>query len=135
MPRRCRRPQRHDGPVPGAGSGALRRQVGVQVTRILTDNGGNYRSTVFGTAVTTQGIRHKCRRGPFRPQTNGKAVVPSTRRSTGNEWAYARVYLSNEELGRPAGVPSTATIITAPTAASAGPSSIETVNNVSEAYT
>ena len=68
--------------------------LGVQVTRILTDNGGNYRSTVFGTAVTTQGIRHKWTR-PFRPQTNGKAEAFN--KTLQNEWAYARVYLSNEE--------------------------------------
>lgn len=67
---------------------------GVQVTRILTDNGGNYRSTVFGTAVAAHGIKHKWTR-PFRPQTNGKAEAFNKTLQT--EWAYARVYTSNEE--------------------------------------
>ena len=68
--------------------------LGVQVTRILTDNGGNYRSTVFGTAVAAHGIRHK-RTRPFRPQTNGKAEAFN--KTLQAEWAYARVYISNEE--------------------------------------
>ena len=44
--------------------------------------------------MTTQGIRHKWTR-PFRPQTNGKAEAFN--KTLQNEWAYARVYLSNEE--------------------------------------
>ena len=33
--------------------------LGVPVGRILADNGGTYRSTVFGTTVAAHGIRHK----------------------------------------------------------------------------
>ena len=68
--------------------------LGVQVTRILTDNGGNYRSTIFGAAVAGHGVRHK-RTRPFRPQTNGKAEAFN--KTLQAEWAYARVYTSNEE--------------------------------------
>ncbi len=68
--------------------------LGVPVRRILTDNGGNYRSTVFGTAVAAHGIRHKWTRA-FRPQTNGKAEAFN--KTLQNEWAYAHVYTSNEE--------------------------------------
>ena len=68
--------------------------LGVQVTRILTDNSGNYRSTVFGTAVAAHGVRHKWTRA-YRAQTNRKAEAFN--KTLQNEWAYMRVYTSNEE--------------------------------------
>ena len=58
--------------------GFLRRAVafyarhGIVVERLLTDNGGAYRSTVHAIACKTMGIRH-LRTRPYRPQTNGKA--------------------------------------------------------------
>jgi transposase len=60
--------------------GFLRRAVahyasyGVQVERLITDNGGAYRSTIHAIACRTLGIRH-LRTRPYRPQTNGKACV------------------------------------------------------------
>jgi len=45
---------------------------GVNVQRVLTDNGSPYRSTIHAIACRTHGIRH-LRPRPYRPQTNGKA--------------------------------------------------------------
>jgi transposase InsO family protein len=45
---------------------------GVPVTRILTDNGSAYRSTIHALACRRLGVRH-LRTRPYRPQTNGKA--------------------------------------------------------------
>ncbi|HET8742813.1 MAG TPA: IS481 family transposase, partial [Gaiella sp.] len=56
--------------------GFLRRAVafysrhGVRVERVLTDNGGAYRSTIHALACRSLGIRH-LRTRPYRPQTNG----------------------------------------------------------------
>jgi transposase InsO family protein len=58
--------------------GFLRRAIafyarhGITVERILTDNGGAYRSTIHAAACRTLGIRH-LRTRAYRPQTNGKA--------------------------------------------------------------
>jgi transposase InsO family protein len=58
--------------------GFLRRAVafyarhGITVERVLTDNGGAYRSTIHAAACRTLGIRH-LRTRAYRPQTNGKA--------------------------------------------------------------
>jgi transposase InsO family protein len=51
---------------------AFYRRYGITVERVLTDNGGAYRSTVHALACRTLGIRHT-RTRPYRPQTNGKA--------------------------------------------------------------
>ncbi len=45
---------------------------GIQVERLLTDNGSPYRSTIHALACRQLGIRH-LRTRPYRPQTNGKA--------------------------------------------------------------
>ena len=68
--------------------------LGVGVQRILTDNGMNYRSHLFGRFAHERGISLK-RTRPYRPQTNGKAerVIQTLLR----EWAYQRHYDSNEE--------------------------------------
>ena len=61
-------------------AGFLRRAVkhytsyGITVERLITDNGGAYRSTVHAVACRALGIRH-LRTRPYRPQTNGKACV------------------------------------------------------------
>ena len=62
---------------------------GVRIARVLTDNGGNYRSRRFCTAADRQSIRLK-RARPYRPQTNGKAerFIQTLIR----EWAYVRPY-------------------------------------------
>ena len=67
---------------------------GVTIERILTDNGGNYRSRVFADVALTHSIRLK-RTRPYRPQTNGKAE--RFNRILQNEWAYARPFTSNAE--------------------------------------
>jgi len=60
--------------------GFLRRAVafyaryGITVQRVLTDNGGAYRSTIHAAACRTLRIRH-LRTRAYRPQTNGKACV------------------------------------------------------------
>lgn len=67
---------------------------GVTVSRILTDNGGNYRSRAFANVALTHSIRLKQTR-PYRPQTNGKAE--RFNRILQNEWAYSRPFTSNAE--------------------------------------
>lgn len=62
---------------------------GVTIRRLLTDNGGNYRSADFATACRTHRIRHY-RTRPYRPQTNGKAE--RFIRTLLHEWAYAQAY-------------------------------------------
>jgi transposase InsO family protein len=68
------------------------RAMGVEVERVLTDNGWAYRSQAYRTVLA--GRRHS-RTRPYRPQTNGKAE-----RFIGTalaEWAYGRAYLSNAD--------------------------------------
>jgi transposase InsO family protein len=67
-------------------------QVGITVERVLTDNGGCYRSHVFAEAAEAIGVQLR-RTRPFRPQTNGKAEAFN--KTLQNEWAYRRVYLTN----------------------------------------
>jgi len=62
---------------------------GITVERILTDNGGCYRSGAFAEACDELGIGHRFTR-PYRPQTNGKAERMV--RTLLNEWAYARPF-------------------------------------------
>jgi transposase InsO family protein len=65
---------------------------GINVERVLTDNGVAYRSNVYRAVL---GERRHSRTRPYRPQTNGKAE-----RFIGTlvrEWAYARPYRSNAE--------------------------------------
>jgi transposase InsO family protein len=45
---------------------------GITIERILTDNGGCYRSRALAAACDELGIGHRFTR-PYRPQTNGKA--------------------------------------------------------------
>jgi transposase InsO family protein len=68
--------------------------LGIRIERVLTDNGGAYRSRRYAAAIEGLGIRHK-RTRPYRPQTNGKAerVIQTLL----NEWAYARAYTTNRE--------------------------------------
>jgi transposase InsO family protein len=67
-------------------------QRGVRITRVLTDNGGNYRSRQFLASATRHQLRLK-RARPYRPQTNGKAerFIQTLIR----EWAYARPYTTS----------------------------------------
>jgi transposase InsO family protein len=65
---------------------------GIEVERVMTDNGWAYRSKAYRAVL---GCRRHTRTRPYRPQTNGKAE-----RFIGTlvrEWAYARLYASNAE--------------------------------------
>ena len=80
--------------------GFLRRAVafydrhGITVERVLTDNGGAYRSTIHAAACRTLGIRH-LRTRAYRPQTNGKAE--RFIRTLLSGWAYGAIYRSSAE--------------------------------------
>ena len=80
--------------------GFLRRAVeffarhGVEVQRLLTDNGSPYRSAVHAIACRALGIRH-LRTRPRRPQTNGKAE--RFIRTMLGGWAYGAIYGSSRE--------------------------------------
>ena len=63
--------------------------LGVRVRRLLSDNGGNYRSLVVAACCRALGIKQRFTR-PFRPQTNGKAE--RFIRTLLTEWAYAQAY-------------------------------------------
>lgn len=62
---------------------------GVTIRRLLTDNGGNYRSDALQACCRRLTIRHQFTR-PYRPQTNGKAE--RFIRTLLHEWAYAQAY-------------------------------------------
>jgi transposase InsO family protein len=80
--------------------GFLRRAVafyarhGIQVERVLSDNGSCYRATIHALACKRLGIRH-LRTRPYRPQTNGKAE--RFIRTLINGWAYGAIYASSHE--------------------------------------
>ena len=68
---------------------------GIRIQRIMTDRGWSYtQSPGFRAVARRLRIRHKITR-PYRPQTNGKAerFIQTLLR----EWAYARLYRSNQE--------------------------------------
>lgn len=73
---------------------AFYRSHGVEVERLMTDNGSAYRSTAHALACRALGIKH-LRTRPYRPQTNGKAE--RFIRTMLREWAYAAVYGSSPE--------------------------------------
>ena len=80
--------------------GFLRRAVrffarhGVEVERVLTDNGSAYRSTIHAIACRALGVKH-LRTRPRRPQTNGKAE--RFIRTLLGGWAYGAIYRSSAE--------------------------------------
>jgi transposase InsO family protein len=73
----------------------LRRAVGffasfgIDVQRVVTDNGTGYRSRIHAAAIAELGVKH-LRTRPYRPRTNGKAE--RFIKSLQAEWAYAAVY-------------------------------------------
>jgi transposase InsO family protein len=73
---------------------AYYRRHGIEVERILTDNGSAYVSAIHSLACRTLGIRHS-RTRPYRPQTNGKAE--RFIRTLQNGWAYGAIYRSSHE--------------------------------------
>ena len=64
---------------------------GIEIDRVITDNGNNYRSNLFNTAVTGLGHRHH-RIRPYTPKHNGK--VERYNRLMVDEVLYARPYTS-----------------------------------------
>jgi transposase InsO family protein len=103
-------------------------RLGIRIERVLTDNGGEYRSHAYRDALAALGARHK-RTRPWRPQTNGKAerVIQTLLR----EWAYGRVYRSNNE--RADALPAFVDFYNRrrPHTALGGRSPLDAVNNVS----
>jgi len=81
-------------------AGFLRRAVaffaryGIQVERILTDNGSCYRAVVHALACRRLAIKH-LRTRPYRPRTNGKAE--RFIRTLVESWAYGAVYRTSAE--------------------------------------
>jgi transposase InsO family protein len=70
------------------------RALGVQVSRVLTDNGSCYRSRQFRSACRQLGLKHIFTR-PYTPRTNGKAerFIQTALR----EWAYASAFNTSAE--------------------------------------
>jgi transposase InsO family protein len=76
---------------------AYYRQLGIRTRRVLTDNGGAYKSFAFAHACARTRAKHR-RTRPYTPRTNGKAerFIQSMLR----ECAYARPYESSAERRR-----------------------------------
>jgi transposase InsO family protein len=96
----------HDDETAATAVGVLRRAVawfaarGVITERVLTDNGGAYRSRAWRDACLELGIKPK-RTRPYRPQTNGK--IERFHRTMADGWAFRRMFLS--ELARRQALP------------------------------
>jgi transposase InsO family protein len=73
---------------------AFYQRHGIQIQRLLTDNGSAYRSTIHALACKRLGIRH-LRTRPRRPQTNGKAERFIRTLLAG--WAYGAIYRTSTE--------------------------------------
>jgi transposase InsO family protein len=73
---------------------AFYRRYGIEVERLLTDNGSAYVSALHALACRRLGVRH-LRTRPFRPQTNGKAE--RFIRTLVSGWAYGAIYRSSRE--------------------------------------
>ena len=69
-------------------------RYGIQVERVLTDNGSCYRAVLHAIACRQLGVKH-LRTRPHRPQTNGKAERFIRTMLAG--WAYGQVYGSSRE--------------------------------------
>jgi transposase InsO family protein len=70
---------------------------GIQIERILTDNGNGYRSFAWRDRCSELGIVHT-RTRPYHPATNGK--VERFNRTLADEWAYARLWKSETARAR-----------------------------------
>lgn len=73
---------------------AFYRSMGVEVQRVMTDNGAPYVSFAHAAACRALGLRH-IRTRPYRPRTNGKAE--RFIRTMLNECIYAAIYQSSEQ--------------------------------------
>jgi transposase InsO family protein len=69
-------------------------EYGIEVERVMTDNGAPYKSTVWARWCADNDVRH-LRTRPYRPRTNGKAerFIQTMLR----EWAYADTYQSSQD--------------------------------------
>jgi transposase InsO family protein len=85
----------HDDETKETATAVLRNAVawfaarGVTVRRVLSDNGGAYRSYLWRDTCTELGITPK-RTRPYRPQTNGK--IERFHRTLVEGWAFKRFY-------------------------------------------
>jgi transposase InsO family protein len=75
-------------------------RLGIQVQRLLTDNGSAFRSGEFRAACQALGIKQKFTRA-YRPQTNGKAerFIQSALREWAYRWTYQNSAQRTEALG------------------------------------
>jgi transposase InsO family protein len=82
-------------------AGFLRRAVawfesfGIDVERVLSDNGACYRSDAHAAACRELGVRRHLFTRPYRPRTNGKAE--RFIQTLVNRWAYGAIYGSSAE--------------------------------------
>jgi transposase InsO family protein len=96
----------HDDETAATAAGVLHRAVawfaarGVVVERVLSDNGGAYRSHLWRDTCAELGITTKKTR-PYRPQTNGK--IERFHRTMADGWAFKKFY--NSESARRAALP------------------------------
>jgi transposase InsO family protein len=70
------------------------RLYGIQVERVMTDNGSAYVSLAHALACKKLGLKH-LRTRPYRPRTNGKAE--RFIRTLLGGWAYGTLYRNSEE--------------------------------------
>jgi len=70
------------------------KKLGVEVQRVMTDNGSCYKSKAFAKACKDLKLKH-IRTKPYTPKTNGKAerFIQTALR----EWAYARAYNTSDQ--------------------------------------
>ena len=68
--------------------------LGIDIERVITDNGSCYRSHIFRSAASQIGVALRNTR-PRRPQTNGKAE--RFIKTLQAEWAYLQPYTTNQE--------------------------------------
>ena len=68
--------------------------LGINVARVMTDNGSCYKSFAFAAACMALNLKH-IRTKPYTPKTNGKAerFIQTALR----EWAYARAYQTSDQ--------------------------------------
>ena len=73
---------------------AYYQSLGITISRVMTDNGGCYKSHLWRDTCQQLGIKH-LRTKPYTPQTNGKAerFIQTALR----EWAYATAFENSDQ--------------------------------------